>query len=121
MSAPDRHADKIRNLILNHTVTDLDEIINAHDPDVDVPIKQGVWDRLDKMAMLIEAKAIARAEAAEAERDAALGENARLREAGQAVVNEFPVAAGTAKGIPPDECGYGSIYRLRLALDKGEG
>ena len=43
-------------------------------------------------------------------------ENARLREAGQAVVDEFPVAAGTAKGIPPDECGYGSIYRLRAAL-----
>lgn len=44
-------------------------------------------------------------------------EVARLRDAGQAVVNEFPVAAGTSKGIPPDECGYGSIYRLRLALD----
>ena len=48
-------------------------------------------------------------------------EVARLREAGQAVVNEFPVSAGTAKGIPPDECGYGSIYRLRLALEQGEG
>ena len=43
-------------------------------------------------------------------------ENARLREAGQAVVDEYPVSAGTSPGLCSDECGYGSIYRLRAAL-----
>ena len=49
-------------------------------------------------------------------------ENARLREAGQAVVDEYPVSAGTSPGLCGDESGYGSIYRLRAALralDKG--
>ena len=79
MSAPERHADKVRNLILNHAVTDLEEIINAHNPDVDAPIKQGVWDRLDKMAMLIEAKAIARADPTQDERVKALVEAAQAQ------------------------------------------
>ena len=51
-------------------------------------------------------------------------ENARLREAGQAVVDEYPVSAGTSPGLCGDECGYGSIYRLRAALralEQGEG
>ena len=43
-------------------------------------------------------------------------ENSRLREAGQAVVDEYPVSAGTSPGLCGDECGYGSIYRLRAAL-----
>ena len=46
---PERHKDKDRNRIINQTVTDLDNIINRHDPEVDNPIKDGVWNRLDKM------------------------------------------------------------------------
>ena len=48
-------------------------------------------------------------------------ENSRLREAGQAVVDEYPVSAGTSPGLCGDECGYGSIYRLRAALRDLEG
>ena len=55
MSAPERHGDKLRNVILNRCVEDLEHIINGHDPEIDVPIKDGVWDRLDKMAQQIEA------------------------------------------------------------------
>lgn len=52
---PERHKDRKRNLILNRTVPDLDEIVNQHDPEVHVPINDGIWDRLDKMALEIEA------------------------------------------------------------------
>lgn len=51
----ERHANTARNLILNKTLTDLDRIINDHDPEVDTSINNGVWDRLDKMAVDIEA------------------------------------------------------------------
>lgn len=53
-TAPERHANKSRNLILNKTLTDLDDIINGHDPEIDTSINNGVWDRLDKMAIEIE-------------------------------------------------------------------
>ena len=43
-----------RNVIITRATNDLDEIINNHDPEIDVPIKDGVWDRLDKMAVEIE-------------------------------------------------------------------
>jgi len=52
--APERHADKARNLMLNRAVHDLDLTINGHDPEVDVPIKDGVWNKLDKLALQIE-------------------------------------------------------------------
>ena len=44
-----------------------------------------------------------------------------MLEALQAIVDEFPVAAGTAKGIPHDEQGYGSIYRARAAIARATG
>lgn len=46
-------------------------------------------------------------------------EIARLREALQDVVDEYPVAAGTARlmGIE-EEAGYGSIRRARAALEE---
>lgn len=55
----ERHKDTERNLILNRTLSDLDDIINGHDPEIDTSINNGVWDRLDKMALEIEARAIA--------------------------------------------------------------
>lgn len=53
----ERHKDAERNLILNRTLSDLDDIINGHDPEIDTSINNGVWDRLDKMALEIEARA----------------------------------------------------------------
>ena len=44
-----------------------------------------------------------------------------LLDALQAIVDEFPVAAGTAKGIPHDEQGFGSIYRARAAIARATG
>ena len=44
-----------------------------------------------------------------------------LLDALKAIVDEFPVAAGTAKGIPHDEQGYGSIYRARAAIARATG
>lgn len=55
MTEPARHKDTTRNGILNRTLSDLERIINHHDPEIDVPISDGVWDRLDKMALEIEA------------------------------------------------------------------
>lgn len=54
MNEQERHKNTRRNLILNQTLTDLETIINAHDPEVDTSISNGVWDRLDKMAVEIE-------------------------------------------------------------------
>ena len=53
----ERHLDTERNKILNRALSDLESIINDHDPEVDVSITNGVWDRLDKMAVEIEARA----------------------------------------------------------------
>lgn len=60
MKEPERHSDPKRNSILNRALTDLDRIINEHDPEVDTSINNGVWDRLDKMALEIEAHAAAK-------------------------------------------------------------
>ena len=49
-----RHKDTARNAILNRALMDLDDIINGHDPEIDTSINNGVWDRLDKMALEIE-------------------------------------------------------------------
>jgi len=57
MKEPERHKDGDRNVIITRAMNDLDKIINRHDPETDVPISQGVWDRLDKMAVEIEAHA----------------------------------------------------------------
>ena len=54
---PATYEDTTRNGILNRTLSDLDRIINDHDPEVHTSIKNGVWDRLDKMALEIEAHA----------------------------------------------------------------
>jgi len=53
----ERHADKERNVLLNTALSDLDKIINGHNPEVDTSINNLVWDRLDKLAVAIEAKA----------------------------------------------------------------
>lgn len=50
----ERHANTARNLIINQTSTDLDNIINGHDPERSI-LNNDVWDRLDKMACEIEA------------------------------------------------------------------
>ncbi len=60
MVEPERHKDGDRNVIITQATNDLDEIINHHDPETDAPIKQGVWDRLDKMALDIERHAVSR-------------------------------------------------------------
>lgn len=51
---PDRHNDTWRNAVLNKAVHSLDRIINRHDPDVDCPVNQGVWDFLDKLVLAFE-------------------------------------------------------------------
>lgn len=50
----ERHANTARNLIINQTSTDLEQIINGHDPEQSI-LNNDVWDRLDKMACEIEA------------------------------------------------------------------
>jgi hypothetical protein len=72
IEAPERYKDIERNRIVNRCLTDLEEIINHHNPEIDTPIKDGVWNRLDKMALEIEARA---------EADTLRAEVARLREA----------------------------------------
>lgn len=52
----ERHANTSRNLIINQTSTDLEQIINGHDPEQSI-LNNDVWDRLDKMACEIEALA----------------------------------------------------------------
>lgn len=52
----ERHADTERNRILNSALTDLDGIINGHDPEADTSINNMVWNRLDKMAVEIETR-----------------------------------------------------------------
>lgn len=64
----DRHSDRRRNVIINHTSTDLENIVNGHDPDIH-HLGNRVWDRLDKMAVEIERHAI----------EAQAAENADLR------------------------------------------
>ncbi|KAB0538083.1 hypothetical protein [Pseudochrobactrum saccharolyticum] len=59
VSAPtkeERHENTSRNHIINQTSTDLEQIINGHDPDQSI-LNNDVWDRLDKMACEIEALA----------------------------------------------------------------
>lgn len=50
----ERHANTVRNLIINQTSTDLEQIIYGHDPEQSI-LNNDVWDRLDKMACEIEA------------------------------------------------------------------
>ncbi|WRH62091.1 MAG: bZIP transcription factor [Fuscovulum sp.] len=64
-----RHADRERNLLLNTALSDLDSIINYHNPEVDTSLNNLVWDRLDKLAVAIEARAAARLSALTADRD----------------------------------------------------
>jgi hypothetical protein len=68
----ERHADRERNLLLNTALSDLDNIINYHNPEVDTSLNNLVWDQLDKLAVAIEAKAAVRMSALTAE-------NAELR------------------------------------------
>ncbi|MBC8718778.1 hypothetical protein [Ochrobactrum sp. Marseille-Q0166] len=49
-----RFENTARNLILNRTLTDLENIINGHDPEIG-NLNNDVWDRLDKMSLEIEA------------------------------------------------------------------
>lgn len=51
---PERHADLERNKILNQCSLDLWDIV--HDPDIH-NLNNRVWDRLDRMALDIEAHA----------------------------------------------------------------
>jgi hypothetical protein len=60
MTDPKRHEDGSRNVIITRATNDLDTIINGHDPEVDVPISDGVWNRLDKMTVEIEVHAAAK-------------------------------------------------------------
>ncbi len=69
-----RHQDTARNLILNRTSSDLEDIIWGHDPEVDTSINNGVWDRLDKMALEIEEGQAARIAELEAQVSSADGD-----------------------------------------------
>lgn len=55
----DRHTPD-RCLIINKASTDLENIVNGHDPEIH-HLGNRVWDRLDKMALDIEALAAHRA------------------------------------------------------------
>jgi hypothetical protein len=59
-----RHRDTERNRLLSQTVSDLFKIIENHDPEVDIPIASGVWDRLDKLSVDVEARILAAIEPA---------------------------------------------------------
>jgi hypothetical protein len=48
-----RHENGERNKIINRASTDLESIINGHDPDVSI-LGNDVWGRLDRMAVEIE-------------------------------------------------------------------
>lgn len=50
-----RHQNTNRNRTLNLAVCELSEIVNHHNPEVDVPISSGVWDCLDFATSEIEA------------------------------------------------------------------
>lgn len=87
----ERHQDKHRNLIINHASSDLERIINGHDPEED-HLGNRVWDRLDKMACEIEAHHASALTALQAEnerlkknlfvwRDRAVEEEARAEKA----------------------------------------
>lgn len=52
----ERHSDIARNLVINKACSDIEDIVLTHDPDTDAPIDHGIWDRLDRMAMDIEAR-----------------------------------------------------------------
>ncbi|UFS64857.1 hypothetical protein LO749_12005 [Paracoccus denitrificans] len=49
----ERHADTERNRIINRCSTDLESIVNGHDPEIH-NLNVRVWDRLDRMAVEIE-------------------------------------------------------------------
>lgn len=70
----ERHADLERNRLINTAVTDLDRIINQHNPDVDTSINNGVWDCLDRLCAQLESRAMAD--------DAAIADKHRSRVAG---------------------------------------
>ena len=79
LTAIERHADTERNRILNIALTDLNAIINGHNPDVDTSINNMVWDRLDKLACDVELRALRRAsQAAPAPSDGLLPVVARV-------------------------------------------
>jgi hypothetical protein len=62
----ERHSDTERNRLLSQTVSDLFKIIENHDPEVDIPIASGVWDRLYKLSVDVEARILAAIEPAPA-------------------------------------------------------
>jgi len=55
--APNRHNDTGRNKILIGAVRKLDEIINRHDPEIDVAVNAGVWNALDQLCHSLETAA----------------------------------------------------------------
>ena len=79
----ERHSNKQRNLIINRCSTDLETIINGHDPEIG-NLNNDVWDRLDKMAVEIEA-ALASREAPPACQQEAV----TVAEAGMAALKEL--------------------------------
>lgn len=47
--APESHKDAASNRMINQAVTDLEQIICHHDPEIDCEINGAVWDRLDRL------------------------------------------------------------------------
>lgn len=75
--APNRHTDTGRNKILIGAVRKLDEIINRHDPEIDVTVNAGVWNALDQLCHSLETAAERR------------GYARGIREAEKACVGEY--------------------------------
>lgn len=93
----ERHADRERNLLLNTALSDLDNIINYYNPEVDTSLNNLVWDRLDKLAVSIEAMAAARLSALTAQnREMALDVLASSGQAADAYAAQLAAEAEAA-------------------------
>lgn len=49
-----RHENTSRNKLLNQATCELSDVVNNHDPEVDVPIELGVWGCIDSVTAEIE-------------------------------------------------------------------
>ena len=107
--APERHKDTTRNKLLNQCLTDLDKIVNQHDPETDTSINNGVWGRLDKLSCDLEKHFTDHALAAREAREKQVREEA-LREGYQTLRDNVPEETTE----PEYERGVAVGYRMAL-------
>lgn len=100
---PARFEDLERNKIINRCSSDLESIINGFDPEVH-NLNNMVWDRLDRMAVEIEANA-----SLTAERD-------RLREALSKAEPYVEICHSLMTGTEPRKSVWTVLKLVRAAL-----